>query len=180
MSPAKIAQDEDGGSSKWYCANFEHDMDPSNNAKCENYKTHLFSTNYKDNLDIKSQRQLNIEFFKILSLAHQCDVENLKGDDVFYNGPSPDEVALVEYAASQNFQCTYNSDDIVKLRANFSNKDIEYKFEIYRKMEFNSDRKRMSVLLRDPNDGLIKLLIKGADSIILDRIDKNQLTEVMQ
>lgn len=37
---------------------------------------------------------------KLLSLAHMCDVESLKGDDLFYNGPSPDEVALVEYAAS--------------------------------------------------------------------------------
>lgn len=39
-------------------------------------------------------------------------------------------------------------------------------------MEFNSDRKRMSVLLRDPNDGKIKLWMKGADSIMLSRIDK--------
>jgi magnesium-transporting ATPase (P-type) len=40
-------------------------------------------------------------------------------------------------------------------------------------MEFNSDRKRMSVLLRDPSDGMIKLFIKGADSIIKERLDKN-------
>lgn len=59
-------------------------------------------------------------------------------------------------------------------------KKTEYKYEIFRKMEFNSDRKRMTVLLRDPNDGLIKMLIKGADSIILDRIDKKALTEQMK
>lgn len=40
-------------------------------------------------------------------------------------------------------------------------------------MEFNSDRKRMSVLLKDPEDGLIKLYIKGADSIIKNRLDAN-------
>jgi len=38
-------------------------------------------------------------------------------------------------------------------------------------MEFNSDRKRMSVILRDPEDGLIKMFTKGADSIIKDRLD---------
>jgi magnesium-transporting ATPase (P-type) len=38
-------------------------------------------------------------------------------------------------------------------------------------MDFNSDRKRMSCLLKDPIDGKIKLLIKGADSIIKDRLD---------
>lgn len=38
-------------------------------------------------------------------------------------------------------------------------------------MEFNSDRKRMSVLVRDPDDGLVKLYVKGADSTIVDRLD---------
>jgi magnesium-transporting ATPase (P-type) len=33
-------------------------------------------------------------------------------------------------------------------------------------MEFNSDRKRMSVVVLDPSDGLYKLYCKGADSII--------------
>jgi magnesium-transporting ATPase (P-type) len=47
-------------------------------------------------------------------------------------------------------------------------------------MEFNSDRKRMSVLLKDPIDGKIKLLIKGADSIIMDRLDKDQYPQDMQ
>jgi len=38
-------------------------------------------------------------------------------------------------------------------------------------MEFNSDRKRMSILLKDPNDGRIKLYTKGADSIVKSRLD---------
>jgi phospholipid-transporting ATPase len=37
----------------------------------------------------------------------------------------------------------------------------------------------MSVLLRDPTDGKIKLLIKGADSIIKSRLDTNQLPHDM-
>jgi len=39
-------------------------------------------------------------------------------------------------------------------------------------MDFNSDRKRMSILVRDPDDGHYKLYVKGADSIIKDRLDK--------
>lgn len=43
---------------------------------------------------------------KTLSLAHMCDVEQSKTldekggitENLFYNGPSPDEVALVEFA----------------------------------------------------------------------------------
>lgn len=45
-------------------------------------------------------------------------------------------------------------------------------------MEFNSDRKRMSILLRDPQDGLIKLFTKGADSIIKDRLDPLQIDKI--
>ena len=44
-------------------------------------------------------------------------------------------------------------------------------------MEFNSDRKRMSVVLKDNSDGKIKLLIKGADSIIKSRLDLSDMDE---
>ena len=44
-------------------------------------------------------------------------------------------------------------------------------------MEFNSDRKRMSILLRDPDDGHYKLYVKGADSIIKERLDPQQLDQ---
>lgn len=40
------------------------------------------------------------------------------------------------------------------------------KFEVYRIMEFNSDRKRMSILIKDQSDGHYKLYTKGADNII--------------
>jgi phospholipid-transporting ATPase len=39
---------------------------------------------------------------------------------------------------------------------------------------FTSDRKRMSVILRDPRDNRIKMYIKGADSIIKNRLSPNQ------
>ena len=55
---------------------------------------------------------------------------------------------------------------------NVKNKKI--KFEVFRRMEFNSDRKRMSILVKDPTDGLIKLYIKGADMMIMSRLDTNQ------
>ena len=52
-------------------------------------------------------------------------------------------------------------------------KNIE--FEVFRRMEFNSDRKRMSIVLRDPEDGHYKLYCKGADSIIKERLDPAQI-----
>jgi phospholipid-transporting ATPase len=125
-------------------------------------------------LTCNTQKDLVTEFMKILGLAHMCAVEeftNKEGQkERFYNGPSPDEVALVEYAASMGFVCTKSEKDVIQMLRNNTLTD----YELYRSMEFNSDRKRMSVLLKDRLDGQYKLLIKGADSIIMDRLDKNQ------
>lgn len=48
-----------------------------------------------------------------------CSVENFTDKDgkhnKFYNGPSPDEVALVEFASSMQFDCTKSSDHIIDL-----------------------------------------------------------------
>lgn len=58
---------------------------------------------------------------KILSLAHMCVAETFtdkKGKtQKFYNGPSPDEVALVEFASSMNFDCTSSTDHEVKMKS---------------------------------------------------------------
>lgn len=117
---------------------------------------------------------------KILGLAHMCVAENFTDKEgnvkKFYNGPSPDEVALVEYACDMGFDCISSTDYEILMNASLkgSSKDKQHKFEVFRKMDFNSDRKRMSVVLRDPTDGKIKLLIKGADSIIQSRLDNSQ------
>ena len=50
-------------------------------------------------------------------------------------------------------------------------------FDVYRRMEFNSDRKRMSILVRDPDDGYYKLYVKGADSIIKERLSTQQVDQ---
>lgn len=47
-------------------------------------------------------------------------------------------------------------------------------------MEFNSDRKRMSILVKDNQDGLYKLYIKGADNMILDRLSNENSKEFVE
>jgi phospholipid-translocating ATPase len=46
-------------------------------------------------------------------------------------------------------------------------------------MEFNSDRKRMSIVVKDPEDGHYKMYCKGADSIIKSRLSDNSLKSEM-
>lgn len=62
----------------------------------------VVSSNGKIRLNFKTQRDLVLEFFKVLSLAHECVPETIKKEDgskvTFYQGPSPDEVTLVDFA----------------------------------------------------------------------------------
>jgi len=51
--------------------------------------------------------------------------------------------------------------------------DTEVKFELLAKIEFDSTRKRMSVIVRTP-DNRIMLVCKGADSIIEALLKKGQ------
>jgi magnesium-transporting ATPase (P-type) len=48
------------------------------------------------------------------------------------------------------------------------------KYEVIRRFNFTSARKRMTALIRDPADNRIKLLMKGADTIVLARLDAAQ------
>ena len=113
---------------------------------------------------------------KVLSLAHECVPESVVRDGetfTFYQGPSPDEVTLVDFAKFQGFDFKETSDTSIKLSFNKNfNPPKEITYPVLRRMEFNSDRKRMSVILKDPEDGLLKMFTKGADSIIKDRLDQ--------
>jgi magnesium-transporting ATPase (P-type) len=46
-----------------------------------------------------------------------------------------------------------------------------FEFELLNVLEFTSTRKRMSVIVRFPN-GLIKLLVKGADTVLEKFLDR--------
>jgi len=138
------------------------------------------SKNRKESITFKSQQEWVIEFLKILGLAHECMPEVASQPDgskmIFYQGPSPDEVTLVDFAKLQGLEFLETSDSHVKLRFyKFWEPSKEVTYDVYRRMEFNSDRKRMSILFRDPQDNKVKLYTKGADSIIKERLDTQQI-----
>ncbi|CAD6190202.1 unnamed protein product [Caenorhabditis auriculariae] len=82
-----------------------------------------------------------------------------------FHATSPDELALVNFAADANF--IFVSRSPKKLTVDVAG--VEETYEMRCLMEFNSDRKRMSVLVVAP-DGQIKLFCKGADHIIFSRL----------
>lgn len=90
-----------------------------------------------------------------------------KDDQIIYNASSPDELALVNAAKFFGVEFIERTDDNYII---ISHDEVIYQFELLHIFEFNSDRKRMSVVIRDANRN-IKLICKGADNIISERLD---------
>ena len=90
-------------------------------------------------------------------------------------GPSPDEVALVEGGRQLGFEFASRTMQGVTLRM----LGHEATFDVLNMMEFSSERGRMSVIARSP-DGTIRLFAKGADSKMLAILSKNTNPELLE
>lgn len=123
----------------------------------------------ESHLENAPQGNIINEFLTSLMTCHTVIPEtDQKTGTVIYQASSPDESALVN-GASDVFGYTFiarRPHSIYCIR-----KGTEEEYQILNVCEFNSTRKRMSVVLRGP-DGKIKLYCKGADSVILERLSK--------
>ncbi|KAM4719636.1 phospholipid-transporting ATPase IC [Anableps anableps] len=118
--------------------------------------------------NIKSRKDKDaLEFFKLLSLCHTVMVENNNGELV-YQAASPDEGALVTAARNFGFVFLSRTQDSITILE----MGQETTYEMLGLLDFNSDRKRMSIILKFP-DGRIRLYCKGADTVIYERLSPN-------
>ncbi|KAI4368975.1 hypothetical protein MLD38_017472 [Melastoma candidum] len=115
------------------------------------------------------------KFFRALALCHTAipDVDEETGK-ISYEAESPDEAAFVIAAREVGFELcnrTQTSISVKELDLAYSKK-IERVYQLLNVLEFNSSRKRMSVIVRD-EDGKILLLCKGADSVMFERLARD-------
>ncbi|XP_034574572.1 phospholipid-transporting ATPase 1 isoform X2 [Setaria viridis] len=92
-----------------------------------------------------------------------------------YQGESPDEQALVSAAAAYGFVLVERTSGHIVI-------DVlgeKQRYDVLGLHEFDSDRKRMSVIIGCP-DKSVKLFVKGADSSMFGIIDKNVNSDVVQ
>ncbi|NXP52977.1 AT8B3 ATPase, partial [Heliornis fulica] len=106
------------------------------------------------------------EFLRLLALCHTVMVEE-KGDQLVYQAASPDEEALVLAARNLGYIFLARTQDTITI----SELGTKRTYKVLAMLDFNSDRKRMSVLVRDPQ-GTIRLYTKGADTVILERLQR--------
>ncbi|XP_048657197.1 phospholipid-transporting ATPase IB [Marmota marmota marmota] len=109
------------------------------------------------------------EFLTLLCVCHTVIPERC-GNDVLYRASSPDEAALVKGAKKLGFVFTTRTPYSVTIEVMTET----HTFEILNILEFSSNRKRMSIIVRTPA-GHLRLYCKGADTVIYERLSKDSL-----
>ena len=120
------------------------------------------------------------QFFRHMSLCHSVfPTDNpVRGRPPIYQASSPDELALVSGAASLGFVLCDKTTSALYTKSWGGDKVA---WEILAEIPFNSNRKRMSIVLREPGTQKVLLLCKGADQVIVPLLRPGQaLTSLMQ
>ncbi|XP_059196383.1 phospholipid-transporting ATPase IC [Centropristis striata] len=106
-------------------------------------------------------------FLRALSLCHTVMAE-WKEEAPVYQAASPDEEALVGAARELGWVFLSRTRDFMVV----SELGFTRQYQLLALLDFTSKRRRMSVLVREPEGGL-KLYCKGADIVILERLQKD-------
>ena len=111
-------------------------------------------------------------FLLSLALCHTCLPEKAKDGTIDYQAASPDEQALVRGAQQLGYIVIDRQASTITI--NQFGRGLEYEahdeeYQILDVIEFSSDRKRMSVIVRMP-DNRICIICKGADSVLSERL----------
>ncbi|KAJ7974576.1 Phospholipid-transporting ATPase [Quillaja saponaria] len=115
------------------------------------------------------------KFFRVLAICHTAipEVDN-ESCEMSYEAESPDEAAFVIAARELGFEFFGRTQTSISLR------EIDYEsgrkvvrvYDLLHILEFSSSRKRMSVIVKNPENQLL-LLCKGADSVMFERLSKD-------
>ncbi|KAF2489741.1 phospholipid-translocating P-type ATPase [Lophium mytilinum] len=111
-------------------------------------------------------------FLLSLALCHTCLPETQENGEIEFMASSPDEYALVHAAQEMGFLVINRDSRTITLKIMPQGNDAEPLLETYDILdviEFSSKRKRMSIVVRFP-DQRICIFCKGADSIVMQRL----------
>ncbi|XP_054959272.2 phospholipid-transporting ATPase IK isoform X3 [Pan paniscus] len=115
------------------------------------------------------------EFWRLLAICHTVMVRESpreRPDQLLYQAASPDEGALVTAARNFGYVFLSRTQDTITIME----LGEERVYQVLAIMDFNSMRKRMSVLVRKP-EGTICLYTKGADTVIFERLHRKGAME---
>nr|XP_057919997.1 phospholipid-transporting ATPase ID-like [Doryrhamphus excisus] len=123
---------------------------------------------FHDHSLVETIKEGNMEaqaFFRLLALCHTVMPEEKKEGELYYQAQSPDEGALVTAARNFGFVfCSRTPETITVIEMG-----ARVTYDLLAVLDFNNERKRMSVIVRNP-EGKLTLYCKGADTIIFERL----------
>ena len=148
--------------------------------KFENFKI-VSDDNQSLCLDLEDLNTIITEYWHALALCNDCSVQVNENGEKEYIGMSPDSIELVKAAVNQGYQLLPSeSTKIKRILVGLENEDKKRyeNIELLHILPFSSDRKRESVIVRY-NNNLIRMYIKGADSVIEERLHKNSNKDIL-
>lgn len=101
----------------------------------------------------------------------ELDAKSDEDDDLVYEAESPDEAALVH--AARAYRCTLRGRSPESLLVDLPGVG-SLAVQLLHVLPFDSNRKRMSVVVRHPLTGQVVVYTKGADSVIMDLAETPQ------
>ncbi|KAL4653454.1 hypothetical protein ACB092_01G304600 [Castanea dentata] len=124
---------------------------------------------------IEPHREIIQKFFWVLAICHTAIPEkNEETGEIMYEAESPDEAAFLIAAKEIGFEfCNAEQTSITLCELDPRNGKRGFrKYKRLQVLEFNTSRKRMSVIVRNEENQLL-LLSKGADSVMFQRLSKD-------
>ena len=110
-----------------------------------------------------------VRFFEILSLCHTVQYDATATTKDKYQASSPDEFSFIKFCLKLNI--VYEGEEkepssgMITRTVKFKNKRV--RFHVLDVLEFDSTRKRMSIIVKSVDTGQIMLFCKGAESAML-------------
>jgi phospholipid-translocating ATPase len=111
-----------------------------------------------------------VKFLTVMALCSTVVPIKSNGGTITYQAQSQDEEALVTAASKLNTVLVSKDSNTAEISFNGS----KFYYDLLDILEFTSDRKRMSAVVKDVQSGKILLLSKGADEAILPRCHQGQ------
>eukprot|EP01104_Vermistella_antarctica_P005938 TRINITY_DN16684_c0_g1_i1.p1 TRINITY_DN16684_c0_g1~~TRINITY_DN16684_c0_g1_i1.p1 ORF type:complete len:1126 (+),score=362.88 TRINITY_DN16684_c0_g1_i1:248-3625(+) len=109
------------------------------------------------------------EFLHALALCHSVVTDTDDDGRIVYKAASPDEEALCDAARANGHEMVSRTTRTITIREHGEEKV----YDVLAVMEFTSDRRRMSVVVRSP-EGRVVMYSKGADSMMYSRLNDRE------
>ena len=158
---------------------FDNILDENKMRNASKYNNYILKS--KDNsvkLSLENTQDLIEHFWYALSLCHSCSIQQNDDGSEEYICVSPDSIELVKTARDMGWNFIESGSSSIKRirlgKEGLFRNDVE-RLQL---IEFSSDRKRETVIVKDR--GIIKVYVKGADSIIEQRLSQRTQESILR